>query len=242
MNGEGGEEGEDQKRVVIVGTKHGDANALDGQTGDILWNKTVGIQYRTFANPAPNGSGIVWPGTHNGVEAYTANDNQTAYFAVSNMEFNFFSSGPSEKDAKVVPAFDAIENGLGNGTITAIDIDTGNIKWVYPTEYPTLGITRSDQWFGICWACNYNWKPYATSQFGGPNSPASSPLIPSGIIFALDKDTGKRILEFKIGTPPGIGGPSVGNDMLFVTTGQTFIIGTNSGRDIFTFGIPERQK
>ncbi|MGZ5485891.1 MAG: hypothetical protein ACXWFB_08295 [Nitrososphaeraceae archaeon] len=90
--------------MVIVGTKRGDAYALDGQTGDILWNKTVGIQYRTFANPAPNGSGIVWPGTHNGVEAYTANDNQTAYFAVSNMGFNFFSSGPSEKDAKVVPA------------------------------------------------------------------------------------------------------------------------------------------
>ncbi|MGZ5547894.1 MAG: hypothetical protein ACXWFZ_08075 [Nitrososphaeraceae archaeon] len=100
--------------MVIVGTKRGDAYALDGQTGDILWNKTVGIQYRTFANPAPNGSGIVWPGTHNGVEAYTANDNQTAYFAVSNMGFNFFSSGnmgfnffssgPSEKDAKVVSA------------------------------------------------------------------------------------------------------------------------------------------
>ena len=39
----------------------GDAYALDGLTGDILWNKTVGVQYGTFANPAPNGSGIVWP-------------------------------------------------------------------------------------------------------------------------------------------------------------------------------------
>lgn len=71
---------------------------------------------------------------HNGVEAYTANDNQTAYFAVSNMGFNFFSTNLSEKGAKVVPAFDAIGNGIGNGTITAIDIKTGNIKWVYPTK------------------------------------------------------------------------------------------------------------
>jgi alcohol dehydrogenase (cytochrome c) len=37
----------------------------------------------------------------------------------------------------VYPAFDAIDNGIGNGTITTIDIDTGNINWIYPTEYPT---------------------------------------------------------------------------------------------------------
>jgi outer membrane protein assembly factor BamB len=48
INGEGEEGGEDQKRVVIVGTKRGDAYALEGQTGDILWNKTVGIPFRTF--------------------------------------------------------------------------------------------------------------------------------------------------------------------------------------------------
>lgn len=54
----GGAEGEG-KRVVIVGTKRGDSYALDGQTGNILWNKTIEIQYNTFSNPAPNGSGIV---------------------------------------------------------------------------------------------------------------------------------------------------------------------------------------
>ena len=237
-NGEGG--GDKEKRVVIVGTKRGDAYALDGLTGDILWNKTVGIQYRTFANPAPNGSGIIWPGTHNGVEAYTANDNQTAYFAVSNMGFNFFSSGPSEEDAKIVPAFDATENGIGNGTITAIDIDTGNIKWVYPTEFPTWVsplVTNGLVFSGHVTATG---KPYATSQFGGPNSPASTPLIPSGIIFAIDKDTGKKIWELNIGTPIGAGGPSVGNGMLFVTTGQTFTIGSNSGGGIIAFGLPEQ--
>jgi hypothetical protein len=63
-----------------------------------------------------NGSGTVWPGLGNGVESYTENDNQTAYFEVSNMAFNFFSSYGGHAD----PVFDAIENGIGNGTITAI--------------------------------------------------------------------------------------------------------------------------
>ena len=231
----------DEKRVVITGTKRGDAYALDGQTGDILWNNTVGIQSRTFANPAPNGSGVIWPGTHNGVESYTANDNQTAYFAVTNMGFNFFSSGPTEKDSKVVPAFDAIENGLGNGTITAIDIDTGKIKWVYPTEFPTWVSPLVTNGIIIAGHVTATGKPYGTSQFGGPDSSASAPLIPSGIIFALDKDTGKKLWQFTIGTPPGIGGPSVGNGMLFVTTGQTFTIGANSGGGIIAFGLPEKQ-
>ncbi len=236
------EGGGEEKRVIIVGTKRGDAYALDGQTGDILWNKTVGIQYRTFADPAPNGSGVVWPGTHNGVEAYTANDNQTAYFAVTNMGFIFYSSGSAEKDAKVVPAFDAIENGLGNGTITAIDIDTGNIKWIYPTEFPTWVSPLVTNGIVIAGHVTAIGKPYGTSQFGGPDSPTSSPLIPSGIIFALDKDTGKKLWQFTIGTPPGIGGPSIGNGMLFVTTGQTFTIGSNSGGGIIAFGLPEQQQ
>lgn len=44
------------------------------------------------------------------------------------MAANFFSSQGGHAD----PVFDAIENGVGNGTITAIDINTGKIKWVYP--------------------------------------------------------------------------------------------------------------
>jgi alcohol dehydrogenase (cytochrome c) len=87
----------------------------------------------TRADVQANSSGTVRPGPGHGVEAYTANDNQTVYFASSNMAANFFSSQGGHAD----PVFDAIENGVGNGTITAIDINTGKIKWVYPTEFPT---------------------------------------------------------------------------------------------------------
>ena len=155
------------------------------------------------------------------------------------MGFNFFSINASEAGAKVIPAFDAIANGIGNGTITSIDIKTRNIKWVYPTEFPTWVSPVVTNGLVISGHVTAIGKPYAISQFGGPNSPSSAPLVPSGIIFALDKDTGKKLWEFNVGTPIGIGGPSVGNGMLFVTTGQTFTIGANSGGGIIAFGLPK---
>jgi len=29
-----------------------------------------------------------------------------------------------------------MKNGMGTGTITAVDLKTGKTKWVYPTEFP----------------------------------------------------------------------------------------------------------
>jgi hypothetical protein len=76
------------------------------------------------ADAQANGSGTIWPGLGNGVESYIAKDNQTAYFAVSNMAFRFLSSQGGHAD----PVFNAIKNGIGNGTFTAIDINIGRIK------------------------------------------------------------------------------------------------------------------
>jgi outer membrane protein assembly factor BamB len=201
---------------------------LDGATGNQIWNKTIGVQYRITADPKSNGSGTVWPGSHSGVEAYTANDNHTAYFAVSNTGYKFFLSPTG---GYIVPVFDAIPN----GTITAIDICPEKIKWVYPTEFPTYvspAVTNGVVFAGHNTATG---KPYKYSGFGGP---ISSPLNPSGIVFALDKDTGKKLWEFNVGAPVGIGGPSIGHGMLFVTTGQVFTIGSNKGGDIIAFGLP----
>jgi hypothetical protein len=47
----------------------------------------------------------------------------------------------------------------------------------------------------------------------------------------------QKTMGSNAGTPIGIGGPSVGNGMLFVTTGQTFTIG-NAGGGIITSGLP----
>ena len=128
------------------------------------------------------------------------------------MAANFFSSQGGRAD----PIFDAIENGIGKGTITAIDIDTGKIKWAYPTELPTAVspvVTNGIVFSGHMTATG---KPYP---FNEDAAPINTPLNPSWIIVALDKDTGKKIWEFIVGSPVGIGGPSIGHGMLFATTG-----------------------
>ena len=164
------------------------------------------------------------------MEAYTANDNKTAYFAVTNM-------GQIYTISDDWPAFNSIANGIGNGTVTAVDIKTGKIKWVYPTEFPTRvspavtnGVVFSGQTTGIG-------KPYRDN--GGRTF---SPLNPSGTIFALDKDTGKKLWQFNVGAPIGPGGPSIGHSMLFVTTGSPNNFPLTKGGDIIAFGLPSQDE
>ena len=78
-------------------------------------------------------------------------------------------------------------------------------------------------------------KPYPYSDFRGPTD---TPLIPSGILIALDADTGKTLWQFNLGAPVGIGGPSIGNGMLLVPTGH--IQTPNAGGYIVAFGLPAK--
>jgi glucose dehydrogenase len=128
------------------------------------------------------------------------------------------------------PVFDSIANGVGNGTITAMDIKTGKIKWQHPTEFPTWVsplVTNGIVFSGHITATG---KPYKFNDFGAPSQ---TPLISSGIIMALDKDTGKTLWQYNVGAPIGIGGPSIGHGgMLFVTTGNP------AGDYVVAFGLP----
>jgi outer membrane protein assembly factor BamB len=78
--------------------------------------------------------------------------------------------------------------------------------------------------------------PYKFSPDYG--DPVDTPKISSGILIALDADTGKLLWEFNVGAPVGIGGPSVGNSTLLVPTGggQT----PNEGGYIVAFGLPKK--
>jgi alcohol dehydrogenase (cytochrome c) len=223
--------GTKEKTVIIHGTKHGNAFALDPANGKVIWNDTVTIQHNTEVQAKPNGTGPIWPGVGGGVDTYTANDNHTAYFAVTNMADNFFSS----EGGHVAPSFNAMANGMGNGTITAIDIQTGKIKWVYPTEFPTYvssAVTNGVVFSGHLTAYGL---PYTFR--GSDGAPLDSPLNPSGIVMALDANTGKKLWEFNVGAPIGTGGPSVGHGMLFVPTGNPALT-PNKGGDIIAFGLP----
>jgi alcohol dehydrogenase (cytochrome c) len=221
--------------VVIAQNKKGDAFALDSADGRIIWKKSLGVQFRTDAEPTPYGSGEVWPGSTHGIEDYNANDGETAYFAASNMGFNYFITADASDDY-VAPVFDAIENGIGNGSVTAVDIKTGQIKWQHPTEFPTWVsplVTNDVVFSGHITATG---KPYKYNDFGAATN---TPLIPSGIIMALDKETGDKLWEFNVGAPVGTGGPSIGHGMLFVTTGAPSEIAANLGGYIVAFGLPE---
>jgi plastocyanin/outer membrane protein assembly factor BamB len=221
-------------KVVIAQNKRGEGFALNADDGKVLWNNTLGVEFRTDAQPTPYGSGEVWPGANYGVEDYNANDNNTAYFAVSNMGFNYFKDSQGGS-GHLEPLFDSIENGIGNGTIVAVDIKTGKIKWEHPTEFPTWvspAVTNGVVFSGHITATG---KPYQFSDFGAPTE---TPLIPSGIILALDKDTGKQLWEFNVGAPIGIGGPSIGHGMLLVPTGSPAEVGSNKGGYIVAFGLP----
>ncbi len=74
---------------------------------------------------------------------------------------------------------------------------------------------------------------YPFGDYGGPNE---TPLITSGILRAFDVETGKEIWEFNVGAPISIGGPSIGNGMLLVPTGNV-LEAANPGGYIVAFGF-----
>jgi len=177
-------------------------------------------------------AGLVWPGSGDGIEDYTAFDNNTIYAAVSNQGLNYII-GPGEQ-SKLVPDFKSMTNGIGNGSIVALDPMTGNIKWQVKTEFPTWCsplVTNGLVFAGHVTSMGVPYN-YSTA-FGGPTE---TPQISTGILMALDADTGNELWEFNVGSQVGIGGPSIGNGWLLVPTGglQT----TNAGGYIVAFSLP----
>jgi alcohol dehydrogenase (cytochrome c) len=218
------------KKIVVGSDKRGDAIAMDALTGKPIWWITLGTIYGTDVDPQRNGSGLVMPGASGGVQAYHAVDNNnTLYFATTSTAQNFFLSG---ENAFAEPVMNATKSGIGNGTITAVDAKTGQIKWQTPIELPTRVSPLVTNGVVISGYITSAGKPYTANSFG---LPIDSPLAQTGIVMALDKDTGKILWTFNVGAAVGIGGPSVGNGMLFVPTG---VSGGPIG-SLFAFGLPK---
>ena len=222
------------QKMVIGHDKRGDIIAMDAATGRPLWWTTVGYLYREDAPPAVNGSGEVWPGVADGVQAYSAADNGTLYVAVSNTAVDYYLK-PNSTEGYVKPYFDAMPNGLGNGSVVAIDLATGRIRWEHKTDFPTWVSPLATN--GIVFAGHVTavGTPYEYNIFAAPTD---SPLMPSGIIVALDEDTGATLWECNVGAPIGIGGPSIGRGLLLVPTGSPNEVPVNKGGYIVAFGLP----
>ena len=211
-----------QKKVIVGHDKMGNVIAMDATTGKEIWWKTLGQQYRTDVIPLPNGSGIIWS---YGVFSYHAVDNNTLYITATNRSLDYFTDGIS---GHVVGAPNTFGLGSFNGTIMALDLMTGKIKWQYQTEFPPrISPLVTD---GIVFA---GYIPYIGK-------------TKSGVILALDKQTGKKLWEFDVNAPIGQVGPSIGDGMLFVPTGkgkmkntiQGLPKGEKIGGSIVAFGLP----
>jgi alcohol dehydrogenase (cytochrome c) len=186
-----------QKKIVIGHDKMGNLIAMDGKTGDEIWWKTLGRPIDINKIPSPNGTGHIWA---YGVYNYHAVDNNnTLYITATNRGLEFFTDGLSGHK-KAAP--DTIEQGLKNGTIYAIDILTGKIKWKFDTEFPprVSPLVTNDLLF-------VGYIPYERQ-------------TKSGTILALDKQNGNKLWEFDVDAPIAPVGPSVAKGLLFVPTGK----------------------
>ena len=219
------------KKIVVGTDKRGDVIAMDAATGKPVWWKVVGTIYGNNVDPKINGSGLVIPGATGGVQAYHAVDNDNSiYLATTTTTGNYFLKG---ENAFAEPVLNATKSGIGNGTITSIDIKTGKIKWQTPIEFPTRVSPLVTNGIVISGHMTSVGKPYTANTFG---LPIESPIFPSGVIMALDKNNGKILWQFNVaaGSAIGIGGPSIGNGMLFVPTG---VSGGPIG-SLVAFGLP----
>jgi alcohol dehydrogenase (cytochrome c) len=186
-----------QKKIVVGHDKMGNVIAMDGKTGDEIWWKTLGKPININKIPSANGTGLIWAyGVYN---YHAVDDKNTLYITATNRGLDFFTDGISGHK-KAAP--DTIEQGLKNGTIYAIDILTGETKWKLDTEFPprVSPLVTNDILFT-------GYIPY-----DGKSK--------SGIILALDKQTGSKLWEFNVNAPIAPVGPSIANGILFVPTGK----------------------
>jgi len=205
-------------KIVIGHDKMGNVIAMDARTGQEIWWRTLGEQYRTDVAPSPNGSGMVWS---YGIFNYHAVDNDTLYISSTNRGLDYFTDGIS---GHKISAPNSIEQGLVNGTIMALNIRTGEIKWQLQTKYPprVSPLVTNDILFA-------GYIPYAKNP-------------KTGVILALDKDTGGILWESNVNAPIAPVGPSIGDGMLFVPTGIMQDLpkeGPIQG-SIVAFGLPSK--
>jgi alcohol dehydrogenase (cytochrome c) len=230
--------GNGPQKVVIGHDKRGDVMAMDATTGKPIWWVTLTYLQNENQQPSAKGTDVVWPGPGAGIEAYTATDGKYVYAAASNTPVRYYNGPPNPtsgllSEGGAVPAFDAIDNGYGNGSISAIDLKTGKIAWQYPTKNPTFVSPLVTNGVVFSGHVTDTGKPYTYSDFGGPSN---TPLTPSGMLTALDSDTGKLLWEYNLGGQCGIGGPSIGNGYLIVPVGGIQI--PNNAGYVVAFGLP----
>ena len=117
---------------------------------------------------------------------------------------NYFTDGIA---GHKIAAPHTIKQGHLNGTIVAIDLRNGNIKWQYQTEFPPRVsplVTGNIVFVG--------YTPFTEKTQVKTNHTKTTT---TGVILALDKKTGEKLWEYDVNALIPQGGPSIGNGMLF---------------------------
>jgi alcohol dehydrogenase (cytochrome c) len=182
------------KKIVIGHDKMGNVIAMDALTGEEIWWTTLGKQVNIDSPPSPSGSGMIWS---YGIYNYHAVDEDTLYMTATNRGLNFFTDGLSghKEDPE-----NSIEQGLVNGSIYALDKKSGAIKWKIDTDYPPRVSPLVSN--GVVYT--------GYIEFGENYR--------TGIILALDNNTGEKLWEYDVRGSIAPVGASIGNGMLFVPT------------------------
>lgn len=213
-----------QKKVVIGHDKMGNIMAMDAANGRPIWWRTLGKQINTNSIPLPNGSGMVW--SYGIFNYHAVDDNNTLYLAATNRGVNYFTDEDEGEAGHRIAAPNTIELGLKNGSIAALDLKNGNIKWQYPTEFPPRVSPLVTNGIVFAGAIPFTEHTKANSNH--------TTIVKDGQVLALDKDTGKKLWEFIVNAPISTVGPSIGDGMLFITTGKIQNNYLNESRDFLS--------
>lgn len=217
------------RKIVIGHDKMGNIIAMDAATGKEIWWKTMGNEHNVDTIPQPKGSGLVW--TY-GIDSYHAVDNNnTLYISTNGRGLNFFTYGIS---GYRLPIAKSIELGYSNGTITALDMRTGAIKWVYKVNFPPLVSPLVSKGLLFSGYIPFVEKQTTSSKFGHVTT--STHQIRTGVILAMNSRTGQVMWNSTVPGPIGVGGPSIGDGMLFIPTGK-FQSSKGVGGSIVAFGL-----
>jgi outer membrane protein assembly factor BamB len=201
----------------------GNIMAMDATAGHPVWWKTIGPNYNIDSLPSRSGSGMIW---FYGISNFHAVDDSTnsLYISATNRGVNYFLDGIAGHK-KTAP--NTIQDGMRNGTIIAMDMRSGKVKWQLPTEFPPRV------------------SPLVTGKIvfvGYIPFSEKDKTSRSGIVLALDKQTGSKLWEYDLHAPIGQVGPSIAGGMLFVPTGRIHENqdggSTSGGGSIAAFGLP----
>jgi glucose dehydrogenase len=198
--------------IVIGAGKLGRILAFDRETGEVLWNTSVGEHDNDELEEVPEGETVmVLPGVYGGVETPMSLADGIIYAAVVNLPTPYTATGhDAENGAEAVQRAERMtEVTEGTGEIVALDAATGEIQWTHETDAVP---------FGAATVVN---DLVVASTF-------------EGIIFALDRNSGEEVWRAQLAVPL-IAWPAVVNDTIIIGAGAS----QNARLVAFRLGAPQ---